>query len=185
MEREIRGLSYCIERNVTKQEFHQRKKGSEEEIAFMQQLCCSVLQRCWHDVVDAIDSPATHDYRSVIMRIKEVVLQMTAGLAKSNFFIALASGSSESSAKTLYLSGSRLKENLQASHCKCKSFLCLQSVVSVLKAARFYTPEYRDNLNKFSWKIRASGRGYFRRNRTVSKRLQETELCCGTGCLNG
>lgn len=112
VEREIWGLSYCIKRSVTKQKFHERKKGSEKEIALMQQLCCSVLQRCWHDVADALDSPTTHDYRSVIMRIKEAVLQMTAVLAKSNFLIALASGSSDSSAKTLYLSGGRLKENL-------------------------------------------------------------------------
>lgn len=86
-------------RNVTKQKFHRRKKGSEKEIAFMQQLCCSVLQRCWHD------------YRSV-RRIKEAALQMTAALAKSYCFIAFASGNSDSSAKALYLSGGRLKENL-------------------------------------------------------------------------
>lgn len=99
VEGEVRGFSCCIKRNVTKQKFHQRKKGSEKEIAFMQQLCCSVLQRCWHD------------YRSV-RRIKEAVLQMTAALAKSYFFIAFASGNSDSSAIALYLSGGRLKENL-------------------------------------------------------------------------
>ena len=94
VEKEVQGFSYCIKRNVSKQKFHQRKKGSEKEIAFMQQLCCSVLQRCWHD------------YRS-IRRIKEAVLQMTAALAKSYFFIVFASGNSDSSAKALYLSGGR------------------------------------------------------------------------------
>lgn len=97
VEKEVQGFSYCIK--VTKQKFHQRKKASEREITFVQQLCCSVLQRCWHD------------YTSV-RRIKEAVLQMTAALAKSYFFIAFASGNSDSRAKALYLSGGRLKENL-------------------------------------------------------------------------
>lgn len=52
-----------------KKKKRQRKKESEE-IALMQQLCCSVWQRCWHP------------YRSV-RRIKEAVLQMTEALAKS------------------------------------------------------------------------------------------------------
>lgn len=69
------------------------------EITFTQQLCCSVLQRCWHD------------YTSV-SRIKEAVSQMTAALAKYYFFIASALGNSDSHAKALYLSGGRLKENL-------------------------------------------------------------------------
>lgn len=51
-----------------------KKKNSRgeksEEIALMQQLCCSAWQRCWPP------------YRSV-RRIKEAVLQMTEALAKS------------------------------------------------------------------------------------------------------
>ena len=70
---------------------------------------------------------------------------------------------------------------LQASHCKSKCFLCLWSVVSALKVIHFYTPDYRDNLDKSSWRIRAPGHGTFRKNRLTSKRLQEAELSCGTG----
>lgn len=95
MVREVWGFPYPI-KTVTKQKFHQRKKGSEK-IAFVQQLC-SALQRCWHD------------YRSV-RRIKAAVLQMTAALAKSPSFTASASGNSDSNANALCSSGGGVKQS--------------------------------------------------------------------------
>lgn len=46
-------------------------------------------------------------------------------------------------------------------------------MVSALKVIHFYTPDYRDNLNEFPWRIKAPGHGTFRRNGMTSKRLQE------------
>lgn len=69
-------------------------------------------------------------------------------VAKSQFFIALAVGSSDSSGEALHLSGSGLKENLSCRlpACKSKCFLCLESALSALKVIYVYAPISRANL---------------------------------------
>lgn len=53
--------------------------------------------------------------------------------------------------------------------------------MSALKVLHFYIPDYKDNLDEFSWRTRVPGHGTFRRNRITNKRLQDTEVSCGTG----
>lgn len=133
------------------------------EITFVQQLCCSVLQRCWHD------------YTSV-RRIKEAVLQMTAALAKYYFFIAFTSGNSDSRSKALHLSGGRFKENLS-----CR--------LHIANATAFFThyctPDYRDNLNSFSWRISAPVHGIYRKNKWQVRDYRKQSNPVELGCLNG
>lgn len=103
----------------------------------MQQLCCSAWQRCWPP------------YRSV-RRIKEAVLQMTEALAKSQFFIDLALGISDSSVTALCLSGGRIKKNLSCRlHTVNASDFFASAVLSALKLTHLYTRVYRDNLTFF------------------------------------